>query len=511
MSTNLAPRDADGYILDIPYVPCFNSRSTPVQVAMAARAAGVPAPDLEQPFRYADLGCGTGITLLVLAAAYPDSQFFGIDINEARIEEARARAKRCGLANVQFIAGAFSSPAAQAIEDLDFATAYGIYSWVSARVRGDLFALLARSVKPDGLALVSYNTQAGYGQTVPVRDLMRRLIDGFPGDLNRRRRAAIDALHRMSRGSAPYFEQHPLARALLADWQPVNFNYIVHEFLNESWYPASFGEVASDMAAVGFHFSGDSAYLLSGKPSWIADHFEEIDDPVLLEDLTVFGNAHPFRVDVFSRQGPMAIGRPPLIHDEELFGTVWPAATRTMQQVAAKGDPTSALMKRCLSAPKRWGEIRRQAPLDGSMPAHAAAVLRDAMCALTMTRYRSSLEVRPLNDTAVLSFSSKLSEDIANDRVLADMPQFFPAPNVGGVVPVPPTIVQVIAAAEGQSSRARWEERTLERLLVRAHGGEKPKGPDEMAALRERIERAISQVQTTWAPFLAAAGILRSH
>jgi cyclopropane fatty-acyl-phospholipid synthase-like methyltransferase len=47
----------------------------------------------------ADLGCGHGATTLILAAAYPESQFTGVDGHAGSIEVARKRAADAGLAN----------------------------------------------------------------------------------------------------------------------------------------------------------------------------------------------------------------------------------------------------------------------------------------------------------------------------------------------------------------------------------------------------------------------------
>jgi ubiquinone/menaquinone biosynthesis C-methylase UbiE len=49
-----------------------------------------------------DIGCGYGSSTLLMAQAYPQSLFFGFDFHSPSIEEARIRAERAGLSNVQF-------------------------------------------------------------------------------------------------------------------------------------------------------------------------------------------------------------------------------------------------------------------------------------------------------------------------------------------------------------------------------------------------------------------------
>ena len=52
--------------------------------------------------RAADVGCGTGHAIVVLAAAFPQSRFVGYDLAEDAIEKARAEAAAAGLTNATF-------------------------------------------------------------------------------------------------------------------------------------------------------------------------------------------------------------------------------------------------------------------------------------------------------------------------------------------------------------------------------------------------------------------------
>jgi SAM-dependent methyltransferase len=54
---------------------------------------------LEAGARVADVGCGKGASTLLLAKAFPNSQFFGFDYHRESIEAANENAKRQGLGN----------------------------------------------------------------------------------------------------------------------------------------------------------------------------------------------------------------------------------------------------------------------------------------------------------------------------------------------------------------------------------------------------------------------------
>lgn len=61
--------------------------------------------------KVADIGCGHGASVLMMAEAFPASQFHGFDYHEDSIDAARARAAELGLANAHFeVATAKSFP-----------------------------------------------------------------------------------------------------------------------------------------------------------------------------------------------------------------------------------------------------------------------------------------------------------------------------------------------------------------------------------------------------------------
>jgi SAM-dependent methyltransferase len=59
---------------------------------------------LESGLRAADIGCGTGYCLTLMAERFPASRFVGYDVSDAAIAEARTAAAARGLANVEFVA-----------------------------------------------------------------------------------------------------------------------------------------------------------------------------------------------------------------------------------------------------------------------------------------------------------------------------------------------------------------------------------------------------------------------
>ena len=54
---------------------------------------------LERGAKVADVGCGHGASTVIMAQAFPNSEFFGFDYHEASVEQARMRAADAGLSD----------------------------------------------------------------------------------------------------------------------------------------------------------------------------------------------------------------------------------------------------------------------------------------------------------------------------------------------------------------------------------------------------------------------------
>src|ERR1700730_3175556 len=81
------------------------------------------AAKLTRGARAADVGCGHGASTILMAKAFPESQFVGIDYHDASIETARRRAAEAGVSNVRFETADATSYAAPR---LDFIVFFGL-------------------------------------------------------------------------------------------------------------------------------------------------------------------------------------------------------------------------------------------------------------------------------------------------------------------------------------------------------------------------------------------------
>ncbi len=74
-----------------------------VEVFLPSVADGLVMRKLKSGIRVCDLGCGEGLAVMRMAAAFPESEFVGIDVSEAVIRKADASAEKQGISNVRFI------------------------------------------------------------------------------------------------------------------------------------------------------------------------------------------------------------------------------------------------------------------------------------------------------------------------------------------------------------------------------------------------------------------------
>lgn len=101
---------------------------------------------LGEGIRVADVGCGQGRAVNVMARAFPRSTFVGIDFSERALDRARAEADAWGLSNATFVA----ADAARLDDDerFDFMTTFDAVH-DQARPR-DMVAGIHRSIRPGG-------------------------------------------------------------------------------------------------------------------------------------------------------------------------------------------------------------------------------------------------------------------------------------------------------------------------------------------------------------------------
>ena len=245
----------------VPYGGGAIAGTRPDCLAATAKLRGLEAPDVHR-CRVLDLGCATGGNLLAMALAFPDSQFFGVDLSPRQIAAATSTAREIGVDNVHFEAMSIAD-VGQSFGTFDYIVSHGVYSWVPPEIQRALLAVCAANLAPQGIAYISYNTYPGWHVRGLVRDmiLFHDRLDLTPHERVQRARSFVDFLA----SSAPKNDSvyTSLLREEAALLQSANDSYFMHEELEAENHPVYFTEFMRRADVAGLQYVAESAPTLT--------------------------------------------------------------------------------------------------------------------------------------------------------------------------------------------------------------------------------------------------------
>jgi hypothetical protein len=136
----------------------------------------------------------------------------------------------------------------------DYILCHGVYSWVPAAVRDKIMAVCAASLRPQGIAYVSYNCYPGWRAKGAVRDLMRYHVGptGDPRDRVRRAREILAFLTASVRDPQARYGRMLAEEAERLAGLPDD--YVFHEYLEDVNHPVYFHEFVDHAAAYGLQY-----------------------------------------------------------------------------------------------------------------------------------------------------------------------------------------------------------------------------------------------------------------
>lgn len=299
-----------GYVTDVGYTTSAYPETMPSWLAACSVLLGYRPTDLAAPFRYADLGCGNGLSALIVAATNPHAEVWGFDFNPTHIENARAMAAQAKLTNVYFEDISFEALAhgvAGAGDAFDIIVSHGVLSWISLENRRHLTAIIGRRLRPGGLAYLSYNVSAGWSGVAPMRLLMRQLAEADQRRTDQSVANIFQILDQLRTGGAAVFRAHPGLEARLEQMKAQDPRYLAHEFLNRDWHPVMFAEVADSMAETRTHYIGSATTMENidavAVPEGVLPLLANNGDAAVRETIRDLASAKNFRRDLWRKGG----------------------------------------------------------------------------------------------------------------------------------------------------------------------------------------------------------------
>ncbi len=315
---------ASGYIRSIEYIDRYYGEFNPWMLRYVAALHGIACPDFSEGFTYCDLGCGSGMSTLMLAAANPAAQFFGVDFNPEHIRHGEQTRQVAGIDNCVLLERTFGEIYADALPDMDIIVLHGVYSWVSDETKAELRDILRWKLKPGGIALITYNALPGWAPLAPLRDFMREYALGSSVDILDVAREGIKYLHFLAETDAPYFRNNTAARQMLDLLGRHDIRYIAHEFFTKHWRPLYFREAAEDLIKAGLNFCGQfPLYLNYGEiclPTASQSITTTAPNRIAFETHKDFVRNTMFRWDIFVKATPQFAPDSPENHRDIRFG-----------------------------------------------------------------------------------------------------------------------------------------------------------------------------------------------
>lgn len=242
----------------IPYPTSPFRQTRPERLAAIAKLFGLEAPAAEK-CRVLELGCSMGGNLIVMAHDHPGSRFVGIDASSRQIAEGWKTIDALGLKNIQ-LRQLDILEVGEDIGEYDYIVSHGVYSWVPPAVQARMLEIVQRSLAPNGVAYISYNTYPGWHIRGIVRDMMfyRGMQFADPQAGLAQAKAMVEFVAQSSKGSDTPYQR--LLQSELKHLGKMEDYYLQHEHLEEHNQPLYFHEFARRLAVNGLQYLGDADF-----------------------------------------------------------------------------------------------------------------------------------------------------------------------------------------------------------------------------------------------------------
>ena len=336
---------SQGYVTDTIYTESFFRELSPAWLNYVAALNGCHPRRLDKEFTYIELGCGLGQSVNVLAAAFPNAAFYGVDFNPAHIDAAQRYATRIGIPNAQFLERSFQALSGVALPDFDFIALHGVYSWISAEARQAVQRFIFEKLKPGGLVYNSYNCLPGWAADAPIRRLVYEFGSTVSGGSTHRVEQATKQINELKDLKTGYFRVNPQSAQQVDNLLKRQTNYLAHEYLNADWTLFYAADVADEMAAAKLDFLGSATLIENHLDLVLADapaaFVRKQPTERLRQMMQDFCSGQRFRRDVFVR-GHAHLTRTQISRNlwQTHFGTVKSMEDFTQKAKVPRGEIT---------------------------------------------------------------------------------------------------------------------------------------------------------------------------
>ncbi|HEV8680372.1 MAG TPA: class I SAM-dependent methyltransferase [Stellaceae bacterium] len=299
-----------GYVTDIAYLPGYYRHQSPLHLNLACLLGGVAGIDIGPDTRLTclELGCGQGFGALMLAACNPAWQVFGVDFNPAHIAAARDLAAEAGIANAQFleadVAAVNDDPAWRDLPEADVVTLHGLWSWVGDGARAGIVRVLGEKLRPGGIAYVSYNALPAWQGALGMQRLLLEAGTRAGGSSDRQVAAGWELVRTLAAAKAAHLNDSSLVQALTQRGERTHLAYLAHEYMNAAWRPCFHADVVRALAPAKLDWVASAHLLENFTPLMLGEEARAAllqSDPMIRELVKDMFLIRSLRQDVFVR------------------------------------------------------------------------------------------------------------------------------------------------------------------------------------------------------------------
>lgn len=298
----------EGYESDIEYTAGYYREQEPDFLNLCAVLHGIEPISLDKGFTYCELGCGQGMTALIMAANYPQGKFYAVDFNPSHIARARNIAAKAGLKNIVFLEKSFAQLADEPdlLPEFDFIVLHGIFTWVSDENRQHILDICKYHLRSGGMVYNSYNAKPGWSMGEPFQKMLFAAGKLFSGNSINRFNQALGVIKELDETKPRFFAiNQEVVKGRLDLLSSNDKKYLVHEYFHEGWRAFYFTEVAEYMASAKLEFVGQGLVtatyvqkLLPEKSQKLLEKIPDVNVQELFKDVML---NTMFRKDLYAR------------------------------------------------------------------------------------------------------------------------------------------------------------------------------------------------------------------
>lgn len=262
-----------GYFTGTPYVSGFYREMAPNWLDFASQIKGQTTLRSREgsSFTYLELGSGMGLHLCLLAAAYPEGKFVGIDLMPDHVLASQRLAQQLDLGNISFLRADLAeiTPPTNPIRELgiesgccDYIVCHGLFSWVDCAVQEAILNLVTRYLRLGGCFYCSYNTLPGWlSRSIFHASLQLELEQAGTSRIQEAISQTIDRLIQLwgsDDQKSDLATALPGVRSELELITRQNCDYLIHEFGNKSWRPLYVHKMHEQCRSKGLAYQGSA-------------------------------------------------------------------------------------------------------------------------------------------------------------------------------------------------------------------------------------------------------------